>query len=219
MGKVLNKQITDRICTLAEGQSRVLVSISGPPGAGKSTLAEQLERDINERMSENIAVILPMDGYHLDNAVLEERGQMKRKGAPHTFDVAGFAMLLERVKAGDQEVAVPVFDRSLDLSRAGARIIDHSHQIVLVEGNYLLLDQPPWAALYSLFDLRLALEVDEGILTERLVQRWRDHGLPEDAAVNRAESNDLPNARLVASRSQQADCIVSTTADGGYRIS
>lgn len=206
--------ISERICALSDDQSRFIVSISGPPGAGKSTFAEVLLDQVNTLLGEDQAVVLPMDGFHLDNAVLEARGHLARKGAPHTFDSAGFAALMHRVKRADADVVVPVFDRDLDLARAGGRVIRSDHRIVLVEGNYLLLNEPGWSPLFSLFDFRLALVVDEKLLTERLVQRWLDQGLPTDAALKRAESNDLPNARLVTSNSLTADCLVSSERDG-----
>lgn len=205
-----SQQISERICAFAGDQSRYIVSISGPPSAGKSTLADELLRRINTLNGDESAVILPMDGFHMDNAVLEQRGLLARKGAPHTFDVEGFAALLNRLKPAETDVLVPVFDRQLDLARAGGRVIRADHRIVLVEGNYLLLDEPMWARLIPLYDFRVALEVHEAILTQRLVQRWLDHGLAQGAAVERAESNDIPNAWQVVSHSLPADCILTT---------
>ena len=103
-----------------------------------------------------------MDGYHFDNAVLAERGLLPRKGAPETFDVDGLARDLARIRAGARDVAVPVFDRGLDLARAGARVIRPGHALVLVEGNYLLLDAAPWSALAAFFDRTLFIEVAGG---------------------------------------------------------
>ena len=96
------------------------------------------------------AALMPMDGYHFDNAILVERGLLPRKGAPQTFDVDGLARDLERLRAGGREVVVPVFDRTLDLARAGARVDPPGAPGGLVEGNYLLLDQPPWGGLAPL---------------------------------------------------------------------
>ena len=148
-----------------------------------------------------------MDGYHLDNAVLAERGLTARKGAPETFDVDGLARDLARIRAGDRDVVVPVFDRTLDLARAGARVIRPAHRVVLVEGNYLLLDQPPWDALAPHFDRTLFLSVDRAELRRRLVDRWLAHGLDPAAATARAEGNDLPNAEVVASSVRPADFV------------
>ena len=145
-----------------------------------------------------------MDGFHLDNALLDAAGTRALKGAPHTFDAAGLAALLMRVRAGQAPVHVPTFDRAADLSRAAAASVEAAHRICLVEGNWLLLDADPWRALHPLFDLSVALEVDEATLRERLVARWLAHGHEPDAALARAEANDLPNGRLVASGSVPA---------------
>jgi pantothenate kinase len=182
---------------------RLIVAIAGPPGAGKSTLAEALGARLADK-----AAILPMDGYHLDNAVLDARGLRARKGAPETFDTAGFARDLARLRAGEPEVLVPVFDRAADLSRAAARAIAGDTPVILCEGNYLLLDAGPWAGLAALFDLTVMLRVPQAELERRLVQRWLDHGHDAVAALARAQGNDLPNARLVVQGSRPADVVV-----------
>ena len=131
------------------GAGRRLVAIAGAPGSGKSTLAERLVEDLNAAAPATAAV-LPMDGYHYDDAVLIARGLRARKGAPDTFDVAGFGYMLARLKRNDEpEVAVPVFDRDLEISRGSARMIPQEVRVLVVEGNYLLLDRAPWSALRS----------------------------------------------------------------------
>jgi energy-coupling factor transporter ATP-binding protein EcfA2 len=148
----------------------------------------------------------PRDGFHLDNAVLEARGTLARKGAPFTFDADGYAVLLERLrKTPAAEVAVPVFDRVLDLARAGGRIIAPEHRFLIAEGNYLLLDEEPWVHLADMFDLTVMLKADPGELRRRLVDRWLAHGLDPDQALARALSNDIPNAELVVRDSRKAD--------------
>jgi pantothenate kinase len=190
----------------ATGRRRYLFAVAGAPGAGKSTLAEALVAAL-EAIAPGRAALMPMDGFHLDNAVLAARGLLARKGAPETFDAAGLAAMLDRIAAGSEPVAVPVFDRDLDLARAGARIILPDQTIVIVEGNYLLLDDPPWSRLAGHFDRTLLLEVDEAELTRRLVDRWLGYGHAPEAARARAEGNDLPNARLVLARSRRADVV------------
>jgi pantothenate kinase len=188
----------------AAGRDRYLFAIAGPPGSGKSTLAAALLAALEAR-APGAAALVPMDGYHFDNAVLAARGHRPRKGAPFTFDVDGLARDLARIREGGREVAVPVFDRTLDLARASARIVPPGAPLILVEGNYLLLDEPPWDALANRFDRTLLIEVDEAELARRLVGRWLGYGLGIEGAWLRAESNDLPNARLVVARSRRPD--------------
>lgn len=187
----------------ATGPARFVFAVAGPPGSGKSTLAGALVAAL-ERLDPGGAVLVPMDGFHLDNAVLEARGLLARKGAPETFDVAGYHDALRRIRAGE-EVAVPVFDRTLDLARAGAAVVLPGHRVVVTEGNYLLLDRPPWTCLAGLFDRTLYLSAPEAELRARLVRRWLDHGLVPEAAEARADGNDLVNARLVAGLRRPAD--------------
>lgn len=186
------------------GPRRALVALAGAPGSGKSTLAEALLSALGEG-----AAIMPMDGYHLDNALLDQRGDRPRKGAPWTFDVAGLARDLARLRADDGPVLVPVFDRRLDLSRASAREIGPEARLVIVEGNYLLLNQSPWDALAPLWDLTLALDVPEDVLRARLIARWLDHGHDPAAAEARALANDLPNALTVRAHSRPADLVIA----------
>jgi pantothenate kinase len=196
----------------AAGRGRFLFAIAGAPGAGKSTLADALLAAL-ELAAPGRAALVPMDGYHFDNAVLIERGLLARKGSPATFDVDGLVRDLARIRAGGQDVAVPVFDRGLDLARAAARVIRAAQPLVLVEGNYLLLERAPWNALAPLFDATLLVRVPEAELRRRLVERWLTHGLGHEAAVNRAEGNDLPNAALVGAESRAADVLWE---DGGW---
>jgi pantothenate kinase len=186
---------------------RFIVAIAGPPGSGKSTLAERLHKRLNAAEPGSTA-LMPMDGFHLDNAVIGPLGLMPRKGAPQTFDAEGYIATLARIRAADGDVAVPVFDRAMDIARAGAAIVRRSHRIVLVEGNYLLLDEAPWPQAAALFDLSVFLEVPRHVLEERLVRRWLDHKLAPDAARERALSNDIPNALLVQARSRPADITI-----------
>jgi pantothenate kinase len=194
---------------LARDRSRrLIVALAGSPGSGKSTTAEILAERLNAA-SPGTSDILPMDGFHYDDRVLEARGDRPRKGAPHTFDVDGLAVMLDRLKADDgRAVAVPVFDRAIEIARAGARIITPDARIIIVEGNYLLLDQPDWRALRSRFDLTVMLDVPEEVLRQRLTERWQRLGLAGAALTDKLEGNDLPNMRLVLSRSVPADVVL-----------
>lgn len=198
-------EVTRRILDAADGNERFLVALAGPPGAGKSYRSEQLFQAIEARRPGQV-VVVPMDGYHFDNAVLGPE-QLPLKGAPHTFDADGLRVDLERIRGGNESVAVPVFDRPLDLARAGGRLVAPEHRIVIVEGNYLLLDQGPWRALHDLFDLSVMLEVDDETLERRLVERWLAMGQNAEDARRKALDKDMPNARLVKTRSIPPDLV------------
>ncbi|WP_428927162.1 nucleoside triphosphate hydrolase [Marinibacterium sp. SX1] len=197
--------LVDRLLALSQYDTRVFVAITGAPGSGKSTLAEALLAGIEARLPGH-AAILPMDGFHYDDGLLSARGWLARKGAPHTFDADGLAATIDRLAPGDRPVAVPVFDRALEISRAGARIIAPEVRLILVEGNYLLLDDPAWAPLRDRFDLSVFLDVPLETLRARLEERWKTLN-PEDARA-KVEENDLPNARLVVGQSVPADLVL-----------
>jgi pantothenate kinase len=195
-----------------EGERRRIVAIAGAPGSGKSTTAEQLKDRLNARRA-GVADVFPMDGFHYDDMVLNARGHRARKGAPHTFDLDGYRTALERLRADDgREVAVPVFDRSIEIARAGGRIIEPSTRIVLTEGNYLLLDEPGWRDLGDLFDLTVMVEASEEVLIGRLTERWMGFQLDPEAMVRQMEGNDLPNMRLVLAKSRPADLVLRSDA-------
>jgi len=188
-----------RINATQPARRGLLVAIHGPPASGKSTFAADLTARLGPA-----AALVAMDGFHLDNRLLATRGLMPRKGAPDTFDATGFVYTVRRL-AEDDEVVVPIFDRARDLAIAGAASVGPAVSVVVAEGNYLLLKDPPWASLHALWDLTVSLDVAEDALTRRLVARWTGHGLSKDQALARAQANDLPNARLITERSVPAD--------------
>ena len=200
-------ELRDRLQNIPVGQ-RFLVAIAGAPGSGKSTVAEQLADELNEHRAD-CAAVLPMDGFHFDDMLLNLRGWRARKGAPHTFDVDGLGHLLGRMRSNTEaEIAIPVFDRKIEIARAGARVITQSVDIILVEGNYLLLDQYPWRALKQTFDLTVMIAVEEDELKRRLQGRWVRHGLTPQEIDEKLEENDMPNGRLVREFSSTADLIL-----------
>lgn len=188
----------------AHHAQRFVVGIAGPPGSGKSTLSAALLGVLPE----GTAAVVPMDGFHYDNAVLEERGLSARKGAPETFDFAGFEILLKRLRASEPDVAIPVFDRSIELSRAAAAIVGSDVKFILVEGNYLLLDEAPWQRLEPLFDFTIFVDAPREELERRLVERWREHGRSDDDARNWIDSNDMPNIDRVLAARRKADLVI-----------
>jgi pantothenate kinase len=187
---------------------RLLVGLAGPPGAGKSTCAERLDELLNATGTCR-ASVFQMDGYHYDDGILEARGLRSRKGAPETFDVAGFRQMLERLRKNvEPEIVVPVFDRSLEIARAGARVIPQGIDVLIVEGNYVLLDRAPWSSLAPLFDVTVNITVPEDVLRQRLRARWEGLGIPAAEITAKVEANDLPNGLLVLTRSLRSDFVL-----------
>lgn len=174
---------------------RKLVALAGPPASGKTTLSEGLARRLTQAGCKT--VVIPMDGFHLDNEVLSSLGLLDKKGAPETFDVSGFVRLVQALRDEDR-VFYPTFDRQEDFARACAGLVDAHIECVIVEGNYLLFDAPVWRDLATYWDLSIRLNVPLDVLRERLVQRWIDFGLTRGQAEQRAAQNDLANARLVS---------------------
>lgn len=184
---------------------RYVIAIAGAPAAGKSTLAEQLCDALAPR-----AALLGLDAFHYDNAVLSERGALARKGAPHTFDVGGYQRTVELLRSSPtREIALPVFDRELELARASAHVVTPEQHIVITEGNYLLLDTPPWSALGRSFDLTVWVNVSLDVVTKRIEQRWRSYGFDEQIVQRRLAENDLPNARYTMENSGSATVTVA----------
>jgi pantothenate kinase len=195
-------ELAEIIRAKAQGQGRFLTALAGPPGAGKSTLAAALVAALGAG-----AKAVPMDGFHYDDAVLVARGARDRKGAPDTFDVQGFLHLLRRLRTED-EVAIPLFDRDLEISRAGADIVIPADRFLVIEGNYLLLSEPPWCDAAPLFDLTVWIDVPEAELDRRLMARWAHYGKTPAAARAWIDGNDMPNIRRVTQGSRAADIVV-----------
>lgn len=195
--------LLNRLSGLASPR-RKIIAFAGPPGSGKSTLAEALEAAL--LADGRAAAVLPMDGFHYDDAILQARGLIPRKGSPQTFDAAGLCHLLGRLcRNAEPEIAVPLYDRELGVSRNAARIIPQAVDLLIVEGNYLLLDRPVWRDLVPHFDLTVALDVEHEELRRRLRRRWQDFDLPEAEVTRRVEENDLPNGLTVLNQSRVAD--------------
>ncbi len=186
------EDLLSRILKFPSGGRRRLIALAGPPGSGKSTLARRLVDSLTA--SGRPAQVVPMDGFHLDNNILEDIGLLKRKGAPETFDLSGFRCLIARLhEPGD--VFFSVFDRRRDMAIAGAGLVSEDCEFVVIEGNYLLLDEPGWNALSSEWDISVWLKVALPELQTRTVRRWLEHGFSEEESRRRVLSNDLPNAR------------------------
>jgi fructokinase len=182
--------LADRIISVPS-TGRRLIALAGPPASGKSTLAAELVVALG-----STSKLVPMDGFHLDNRLLEARGLRYRKGAPETFDLGGLLRLMPSLRS-DPQVFFPVFDRKQDIAIAGAGEVDDSAKTVIIEGNYLMFDEPGWRELAEYWDACLFLDVPIKTLKARLIQRWLDHGLSESAARKKTADNDLANARRI----------------------
>ena len=205
---LLNRLIDAAVRLTKQAESgRAVVGITGAPGAGKSTLAAELETALRRRGL--LAGSVPMDGFHFSNAVLDELGRHQRKGAPDTFDVDGYLAILDRVRQAapegePREVLAPVYRRDLhEPVAAGTRVAGRG--IVVTEGNYLALNSLGWEGARERIDLLIMVEVDEAELIRRLVARHMSFGRHRADAGHWVRAVDLPNARLVADCANRCD--------------
>jgi pantothenate kinase len=196
------KSIIERISAVPLTNGRRIIAVAGPPASGKSTLSAALEQEIDD------ACVVPMDGFHLSNEELERQNLLSRKGAPQTFDVAGFSEAILALKERG-EVPFPTFDREQDCVIEGGGKVKETDTTIIVEGNYLLLDVAPWSALASLWDLSVQISVPIDILKKRLIERWIHHEHSQDEAELRVARNDLPNAKLTLAHGLSADLTIS----------
>ena len=192
--------VLTRALRLAERGGRAVLGLAGPPGGGKSTLAEMVVAALGDQ-----AVLVPMDGFHLAQPELVRLGRRDRMGAPDTFDAAGYAALLARLRApGDEVVYAPEFRREIEEPIAGAIAVPPDVPLVVTEGNYLLL----WDAVRSLLDEAWYVEMDEDTRLEWLIQRHIDFGKAPDAARAWVMRSDQVNAAVVAATRDRADVVV-----------
>ncbi|MEV8530537.1 nucleoside/nucleotide kinase family protein [Streptomyces sp. NPDC051211] len=191
---------------LAASGGRRILGIAGPPGAGKSTLAGRLARALGPAL----AVVVPMDGFHLAQAELVRLGRADRKGAPDTFDATGYAALLRRLREpGPATVYAPAFDRSLEEPIAGSIPVHPAVPLVITEGNYLLHPADGWADVRPLLDESWFLAPDDAIRTRRLVERHVRHGRERARAEEWVTRSDEANARLIAPTRARADLVLT----------
>tara|TARA_Y100000816_G_scaffold88130_1_gene60692 strand:+ start:182 stop:811 length:630 start_codon:yes stop_codon:yes gene_type:complete len=183
-------------------KNRYFIALSGPPASGKSTISEKLVKDLT--LKGHNSSILQMDGFHYDDQILKQKSLLLKKGAPETFDVMGFLNFLFRLQ-NENEVAIPIFDRSLELSRSSAVIISKETRVVIVEGNYILLKTHPWRELHKFFNSTIMINTKHEILEKRLIERWRSFNIPEEEIKQKVFENDLPNGVNVYKNSILAD--------------
>jgi pantothenate kinase len=194
----------DRVTDLLVGGKRTVLGLVGPPGAGKSTLAIVLQKAFGFS-----AQVVPMDGYHLATVELQRLGRAARKGAPDTFDSAGYVNLLRRLREqhSGEIVYAPEFRRDIEEPIAGAIPILPATRLVITEGNYLLLDDGEWSHVAGLLDEVWCVDIDEGLRCDRLVRRHEQFGRSHEAALEWVSSTDEPNARLIIATKTRANVL------------
>ncbi len=198
-------QLLGRARDLVARPGRAILGIAGPPAAGKSTLAARLRDELGGAVA-----CVPLDGFHLAHRLLAERGMAERKGAPDTFDAAGYVALLQRLRdPGEGIVYAPRFDRSIEDSIANAIAVPPDVPLVITEGNYLLLRSGPWAQVAALLDEAWYIDLAEDIRLARLVGRHMEFGRDAAQARERATGSDQRNAVLIEASRDYASLVVS----------
>jgi pantothenate kinase len=193
-----------RVEALLARESRVILGITGPPGAGKTTLAGQVASTFDD------AVHLPMDGFHLADSELRRLGRLDRKGAIDTFDADGFGALLERIRAAPPHtVYAPAFDRDIEQPIAGSIAVPPTTRLVVTEGNYLLDDEPPWPSIHHLLSEVWFIDVPQRERHRRLVARHIEFGKSTELAEAWVRDIDEPNAERIDRCRHKADVVLT----------
>ena len=193
----------------SRAQHRIAIGLAGGPGTGKSTLAAELVTMLNA-VHPGSAALVPMDGFHMRHAKLEALGQVDYKGAPHTFEGADFVTFLHRLKTATGPVSGPGYSRKIEDVVEGAFTVAAEVKILIVEGNYLLLTEGPWAGVKPLLDYAVFVDVPRALVKARLLKRHGEEGLfTEERNRAHIERNDLPNYDLVCLSQDRADVVIA----------
>ena len=192
---------------------RIAIGLAGGPGVGKSTLAAELVTMLNA-VKPGSAALVPMDGFHIKHATLEGMGEVERKGAPHTFEGAEFVSFLHRLKRATEPVSGPGYSRKIEDTVDDAFTVQPEVRVLVVEGNYLLLTDGPWAGVRALLDYAVFIHVPRDLVEVRLLQRHGEEGLFTEER-NRAHiaRNDLPNYDLVEGSRERADVVIALVVE------
>jgi pantothenate kinase len=162
------------------------------------------------KLSKELVTVVPMDGYHLSNKVLKDLKRSDRKGAPDTFDVAGFVSLVKRIRSEQsQNIYYPIFDRAIEESIAAQGVVTSATKVVIIEGNYLLHDEGGWEVLNDLLDESWMVDVDDDKRISRLISRHIAYGKEPEAAKAWAKGTDEVNAKLIERGRTRADFVVA----------
>ena len=201
----LSPEILQRARALLASGQRKILGIAASPGAGKSTLAESLLQALGAQ-----AQVVPMDGYHLANSELQRLGRAGRKGAPDTFDAAGYVNLLRRIQTQQpgETVYAPEYRREFEEGIAGAIAIEADTPLIITEGNYLLLDEGAWGQVRSVLDETWFLEIDSGVRQQRLLERHMRFGRSREAALEWVAVTDEPNAQRIERSRHRANWVI-----------
>jgi pantothenate kinase len=204
-----------RVKSLAEASSsRIAVGLTGGPGVGKSTLATQIVESLNAG-DPGSATFVPMDGFHMRHSKLEKLGTVKDKGAPHTFEGGEFVEFLKVLKVAEKAVSGPGYSRKIEDVVDDAFTVAPETRILVTEGNYLLLSEPPWNGVKALLDLAVFIDVPREMVRSRLMKRHAEEGLfSEERNREHVARVDLPNYDLVVTSKPRADLVINLLTEG-----
>ena len=211
MKNKLDKLATELLATLSNSpdKGRYFLGITGCPATGKSMLSKELADEINFRTGDDLATVVPMDGFHLPNSILKERRLTKSKGAPETFDADSFVELINRLhEFPDQSIMCPAYDREIHDPVKNAITIQPRNRLIIIEGNYLLLNDSPWNTIRTKMDEVWYIDTPLKTIKERLFYRHIAGGTSKEEAERKVISVDLPNVELIKKTCSLADKII-----------
>ena len=207
--QALSRLVPHILALQSAAHHRIAIGLAGGPGTGKSTLAAELVTMVNATHPGSAALV-PMDGFHMKHSKLEGLGQVDYKGAPHTFEGAAFVSFLHHLKHATEPVSGPGYSRKIEDTIENAFTVQPELKTLIVEGNYLLLTEGPWAGIRPLLDYAIFLDVPRDLVKARLLKRHAEEGLfTEERNRAHIERNDLPNYDLVQQSQDRADVVIA----------